>query len=156
MEEIKIKNIKNSKLKFLLASGGAISGIILGFQLIVDSESGSHTLVKQILGFVSIVFWLAMITWVLKKFHKLQYGLILDEKGILNNSDEIKNIYVSWDKIEKVDLLGENEQSKMGVYLKELAEYKSTIKSKGQIDQIKRNINMYGACLLYTSDAADE
>lgn len=158
MESVKIKKNQQSKLKFLLAIVGLISSLVVGFQLIWDSSSGgTNTDLKLVVGIITIIFWIAFGSWAINNYiKKLQFGIIVNDEGILNNSDEIENIFVSWEKVDEIKLLGDQKQSKIGILIKELPKYESSIKRKNQIKQIQKNIKVYGAPIIISPDKMDK
>lgn len=102
MKEIKIP-ISNKKVIFLIL--GALAFVLIGIWFVINPESLSSTRYRnpyiiQVVGIVSIAFFgLCFIFGLSKLFSKKFKGVIINEKGIDDNSSGISVGLVEWNDI---------------------------------------------------------
>lgn len=94
-----------SKTKLLISVGSASLFVVLGFYIILKgahSQEDFNPLLVQGIGFVSVVFFGAIAIFGSKKIFDRTPGLIVDNKGITDNSSGVCVGLIEWNDIAGV------------------------------------------------------
>lgn len=99
--------IKSSKTKFLLIITVAVIFIILGLFLVVNpnyfiSDIFRNSTVISITGFISIIFFSMCLILIIKVFVTKKISLIVNEKGIIDNSSYTSVGMIFWNDITSI------------------------------------------------------
>lgn len=114
--------IKLSKIKLVLLTLGALAFVIAGVHLFLNAESiafetqyrnsynRSNWIFRdpdliRILGFSSFSFFGLAIPYAIKKLFNKGFGLIIDEKGIYDNSSAVSAGLILWQDIIDINFL---------------------------------------------------
>lgn len=91
-----------SKTKLLISVGSASLFVVLGFYIILKgahSQEDFNPLLVQGMGFVSVVFFGAIAIFGSKKIFDRTPGLIVDDKGVTDNSSGVCVGLIGWKDI---------------------------------------------------------
>lgn len=94
-----------SKTKLFLTVCGAAIFVVLGFYMILrmaHDQDRFNPILLQGVGFVSVVFFGAIAIFGSKKLFTTSAGVIIDEKGIIDNSSGVSIGLIEWNDIEGI------------------------------------------------------
>ncbi|WP_378106641.1 STM3941 family protein [Chryseobacterium sp. sg2396] len=99
--------IKSSKTKFLLIITAAVIFIILGLFLVINpdyfiSNIFRNSIVISITGYISIIFFSICLILIIKVLVSKRISLVVDEKGIIDNSSYTSVGMISWNDITSI------------------------------------------------------
>lgn len=98
-----------SKGKLLLSSLGAFAFVAIGFWFVLDppSRTGSsmESVLIMVLGLVSILFFGGIALLVIRKLFDQRPGLVIDERGLMDNSGGLSAGQILWKDIEDISVL---------------------------------------------------
>lgn len=145
-----------SKIKMVLLFLGALLFVVLGFWLIFgsfESHSGSYSRYSYVkepairipVGVLSIVFFGLIGIFVFIKLFDSKPGLIINEKGIIDNSSGISVGLVLWSEIEEILIVENSKQKFIMLVLNNPQNYLSKIKNRFKRKATELNYKMYGA-----------
>ncbi len=97
--------IKRTLKQLVFALSGAIPFIYLGIQLTFYSSNYNNPFLAKIIGIANLVFWLGLLLWALYKYMFQNRMLIIDNNGIINNTDGTKNQLIKWNNVQAVKSL---------------------------------------------------
>lgn len=94
-----------SKTKLFFTVCGAMLFVVLGFYIILrmaHSQDKFNPLILQAIGFVSVVFFGAIAIFGSKKLFTASAGVVIDEKGIIDNSSGVSIGLIEWKDIKGI------------------------------------------------------
>tara|TARA_R110002096_G_scaffold410542_1_gene610295 strand:- start:1297 stop:1848 length:552 start_codon:yes stop_codon:yes gene_type:complete len=107
----------------------------------------------RIIGVVGIVFCGTTGVFFIKKLFDKKVGLIIDEKGITDNSSALSIGLIEWKDINGIELTQVNSIKFLRIGVKNPEEYISKAKNGIKAKIMKINMNMYGSPIYITSNS---
>jgi hypothetical protein len=146
-----------SKTKLLISVGSASLFVVLGFYIILKgahSQEDFNPLVVQGIGFVSVVFFGAIAIFGSKKIFDRTPGLIVDDKGITDNSSGVCVGLIEWNDIAGVSTSAVMTTKFLLIHVYNPEKYLAKVnKTKARI--MKANMKMAGTPLSISSTALE-
>ncbi|MDO5615679.1 MAG: STM3941 family protein, partial [Cruoricaptor ignavus] len=90
-----------SKKKLILTLMGSIVFVILGFWFLLNPPKGNTTF-AFIMGIFAVLFFGSTAIISLRKIFDRKVGLIINEKGIIDNSSGVSAGLIRWDEIQNI------------------------------------------------------
>lgn len=148
--------IKNSKTKLILMILGSLMFIILGIFLTINpdkSVSGifRNTSFIRIAGILSILFFGVCLILLLKSIFTNKFNLVINEKGIIDNSSYVSVGMVLWDDITSIKSISVMSTNFLIINVKDPNKYisiQNTMKKK----ILKRTLTTYGTPITISSN----
>ncbi|ASA25856.1 STM3941 family protein [Paenibacillus donghaensis] len=130
-----------SKSKLWLMVLGSLIFVALGVWLIKLYVRGAVTFLHAGLGVISILFFGACLLFVVVKLFDRAPAVILDQRGITDQSSFAAGGFIGWDDIEDIQLYQLSGQTMIGIQLKDPALYlKQQYGSKGRLMRINQGM----------------
>ena len=107
----------------------------------------------RIIGVVGIVFFCAAGIFGIKKLFDKKAGLIIDEKGITDNTSALSTGLIEWKDINGITLSQVNSIKFLRIGVKNPEKYISKAKNRIKAKLMKINMNMYGSPIFITSNS---
>ncbi|WP_294215788.1 STM3941 family protein [uncultured Chryseobacterium sp.] len=100
--------IKSSKTKLLLMMLGSLAFITLGLFFVGNPDNFisaifKNTIIISIIGFISIIFFSICLIFIIRYFFFKKINLIINEKGIIDNSSYTSVGMISWNDINSIN-----------------------------------------------------
>jgi hypothetical protein len=112
---------------------------------------GSETV--RIIGVVGIVFFCAASIFGVNKIFDKKAGLIIDNKGITDNSSALSIGLIEWKDINEIKLTQVNSIKFLMIGVNEPEKYISKARNRVKAKLMKINMNMYGSPIYITSNS---
>lgn len=147
-----------SKKKILLLFFGAVIFVIISIWFLLEPEQflslrrTNETLI-QIVGFAGIVFFGFCAVFTFKKLFDKKYGMIINENGIIDNSNATSVGLIKWTDIVRVRTEEVYSQKFILIDVKNPEEYIEHKKGKVGKVAMKANYNKYGTPISITSNS---
>ena len=107
----------------------------------------------RIIGVLGIVFFGAAGVFGIKKIFDKKVGLIIDKKGITDNSSALSIGLIKWKDINGIELSQVNSIKFLRIGVKNPENYISKAKNGIKAKLMKINMNMYGSPIYITSNS---
>lgn len=145
-----------SKSKLLLILLGGLAFVIIGVIFIINPERFvsarmSNPELLRLLGIASIVFFGALTMYAIKKLLGNPIGLVIDEEGIIDNTNAAGIGLIKWADITGLERVQVKSTKILLVHISNPEEYLNRTKGFKKL-LIKGNYNMYGTPLSITSN----
>jgi hypothetical protein len=146
-----------SKTKIVLMLIGALAFVALGSWFVLSPTTFKSTqwinpAFITIVGYVSILFFGLCAIFCIRKLTGNQPGLIIDEKGLIDNSSGLSAGHILWSDIEDVSVIEIHKQKLIMIHVKNPHDYivrhNNLVKRKG----LELNNKMYGTPLSISSN----
>lgn len=154
-----ITTFQLSKNKIILFLLGAITFVILGLYLFLNAEEVSNnTFLRtpfqiRFWSILSIAFFgLGTIYFLIIVFDK-KPGLILDSKGIIDNSSAVSIGFVEWKDIQKIQIINLMGQEMIAIHLKNEDQYLLKVKNPLKRWLLRTNSQSFGGILNISANA---
>jgi len=149
-------HIKLSKIKMTLLFFGSIMIVALGLWLVFgsfESHSGSnsrYSFVKEPVfrfpaGLLCVVFCGIIAVIIFIKLFDRNPGLIINEKGIIDNSSGLSAGLVLWSEIQKIEIVTINNQKLIMFTLNNPYDYLNKVTNRMKRKAMEINYKWYGA-----------
>ncbi len=147
-----------SKKKILLLFFGAVIIVIIGIWFLLEPEQflsirrTNETLIQTV-GISATIFFGFCAVFAFKKLFDKKYGLIINENGIVDNSNATSVGLIKWTDIVGVRIEEVYSQKFMLIDVKNPEEYIEQKKGKAGKVAMKANYNIYGSPISITSNS---
>ncbi len=147
-----------SKTKMLLLFLAAAIFVILGIFLVMNSEHLHSARLRnpeiiKILGIISVAFFGPCALFIAKKLFDKKAGLIIDEKGITDNSSATSVGLIEWTDIIGIETLQVASTKFIMLKTKEPEKYIEKAKNKFVKNTMKVNYKWYGSPISISSNS---
>lgn len=147
-----------SKAKTFLSLLGALLFVVLGFFFMIAPETFAttarpSTLLIQIIGFASILFFGLCLVFIAKSLFDTKPGLILDEYGITDNSSASSIGLIEWKDIEGIETIQIASTKLLIIYTNQPEKYIQRAKSGLIRTVMQTNYKSYGSPISISSTA---
>jgi hypothetical protein len=143
-----------SKRKMTLLLIGALAFVAIGLLFMISPPEVNHTNRRAALfnpvfllfiGSASVLFFgFCAVFFSIKLFDKKQ-GLIINQKGIIDNSSGLSVGLVLWSDIQKIEIITVNNQKFIMFILKKPQDYLNKITNQLKRKGMEINLKLYGA-----------
>lgn len=155
-----IKNDKQieiplSKIKMILMFIGALAFIAIGMWFIIDPPEMSYRSGRRaifgnpdflfIIGVISILFFGFVAVFIFKKLFDKKAGLIINQKGIVDNSSGLSIGLILWSDIQGIETIKVNNQKFIMLILKNPQNYLDKVTNKLKRKGMEVNCKWYGS-----------
>lgn len=155
-----IKNDKQieiplSKIKMILMFIGALAFIAIGMWFIIDPPEMSYCSGRRvifgnpgflfIIGVISILFFGFVAVFIFKKLLDKKAGLIINQKGIIDNSSGLSIGLILWSDIQGIETIKVNNQKFIMLILKNPQNYLDKVTNKLKRKGMEVNCKWYGS-----------
>lgn len=146
-----------SKKKLVFASIGSILFIFLGLQFIVNPERYISYLFKSkdlitIIGYISLLFFSLCLMFISYKFFDKKPGLIINDAGIIDNSNFASVGLIEWNEIKRIRTQQVMSNRFILIDVKNPEKYIQG-NSKLKAHLMKASLKMYGTPISITSNS---
>ncbi|QIY90532.1 STM3941 family protein [Chryseobacterium gallinarum] len=148
--------IKGSKTKLTLMLLAALIFVSLGLFFVTNPDKFISAIFKnaffiRIVGIASILFFGLCLIFLTKSFFTKKINLIINEKGIIDNSSYVSVGMIFWDDITSIERIDVMSTKFLVIYVKDPEKYiniQSNIKKK----LLQRNLKTYGSPISISSN----
>jgi len=146
-----------SKSKIILMLFGALIFIAIGLWFVIspptidNSYWGNPTKIA-IVGYASILFFGLCAFFIFRKLFDNKPGLILDNKGLIDNSSGLSAGHILWTDIEKISVIEIHGQKLIMLHVINPQHYIKSQKSSFKRKGMELNSKMYGTPLCITTN----
>ncbi|WP_445383001.1 STM3941 family protein [Robiginitalea sp. IMCC43444] len=150
--------IQLSKTKILLLLSGAIAFVVLGTLLAMNPEPFRSPLFRnpetiRIAGIVAVGFFGLCLIFIAKKLFDQKAGLIIDQKGITDNSNSTSVGLIEWDDISDIGTIQVASTKILMLETDKPDKYINRAKNGISKRALKANHKMYGSPLSIVSNS---
>jgi len=157
---IKKIEIQISKNKLFLGIGASILFVILGIELFINANDFQNNSIGMLrnpmiiksIGIIASLFFGTTGIYGLKKIFDKKAGLIIDEKGITDNSNASSIGLIEWNDITEIKTKQVMSTKFLLIEVKNPEEYIKKAKNRMKAKLMKTNMKMYGTPLSITSN----
>lgn len=146
-----------SKTKLLLLLLGSLTFVALGLWFVIAPPTinnhfrGNPTKIA-IVGYASIIFFGLCAFAFIRKFSTKGPGLIIDDKGLSDNSSGVSGGQILWSDISNISVIEIHRQKIIMLQVNNPKDYINRQTSKFKKKMMEMNYNMYGSPLSITSN----
>ncbi len=146
-----------SKTKIILLLLGGLVFVIAGILLTINPEEFISSIMRspqiiRIGGIIAVLFFGTGSVYVIRKLFDKQMGLIIDEEGIIDNTNALGLVFIRWTDIKKIKTEQVASTKFLLIYTKNPDKYLNRIKGFKRKLMEGNNI-MYGTPLSITSNS---
>ncbi len=157
MKTINQIQIPLSKLKIVLMLIGALAFVLLGLWCVLEPASfttsyRTSTTKITIAGYASIIFFGICAAFLIHKLFDTKPGMIIDDKGLIDNSSGSASGYIFWNDIENISVMEIRRQKLILLHIKNPQDYISRQKSLFKRKNMALCNKMYGTPLSITAN----
>ncbi|MBZ4042404.1 STM3941 family protein [Flavobacterium hibisci] len=145
-----------SKTKMIFAFTGSLIFVGLGIWFLVNqSKIGTPILYNQrtIFGIASILFFGLVVITILRKFLDQKAGLMINPKGIVDNSSGLSVGMILWTDIQEITVLQVRNQKFLVIIVKNPQEYIDKMSNSIKRNVMKINYKSYGSPISISANA---
>lgn len=140
--------IQTSKIKLLLIFLGCIGFLALSYYLFNYPENFTsyryrNPKVVKVVGVIGMLFFLIVLLYVPKKLFDKKPGLIIDEKGIIDNSSAVNVGFIAWSEVKYLKTISVNSTQFLLIYVNNSERYLEGF-NKIKRMMLKTNNRIYG------------
>ncbi|MDO5616710.1 MAG: STM3941 family protein, partial [Cruoricaptor ignavus] len=133
-----------SKKKLTLILMGSIAFVILGFWFMLNPPKGNATF-AFIIGIFAVLFFGLTAIISLRKILDRKSGLIINEKGIIDNSSGVSVGLIRWDEIQNIKTLQVTGQKFLILILNNPEKYLNKVTNPMKRNLMSLNYKSYGS-----------
>lgn len=148
--------IKSSKTKLTLLLFGSLLFVFLGILFLSNPDKFSSAIftsktVIQIVGAMAILFFGLCLIILLKSFFTKKFNLIINEKGIIDNSSFVSVGMISWDDITSIKSINVLSTKFLIIHVKDPNKY---LNNQGSMKRkmLQRTLSTYGTPISISSN----
>lgn len=154
MKTNKQVEIPLSKFKIVLMLIGALTFVSIGLWFVINPPTlkfrNPATIASA--GYASIVFFGICALLLIRKLFDDNPGLIIDNKGLIDNSSGLSTGYISWSDIENISVIKIHRQKLILLHVKNPQEFITNQKSLFKRKNMELSTKMYGTPLSITAN----
>lgn len=113
--------IKFSKSKLVFIFLGSLFFVLFGLNILYNHKEYDYFLI--LVGFISVVFFGFSLVFSLDRIFTKVPGLIINEKGIVDNSSGVKAGFIPWQDIIKIDITTVGNNSFVNLIVRDPKKY---------------------------------
>lgn len=148
--------IRSSKTKLILLILFSLSFIFFGLLLIINPDKFVSAIFRnvifiQIAGLAALLFSAFCLILLIKSFLTKKFNLIINEKGIIDNSSYLSVGMITWDDVTSIKTINVMSTKFLLIHVKNPNNY---VNSQSGIKRsiLKRNIKSYGTPISISSN----
>lgn len=156
-KSIQTIEIELSKKKLLLMLIGSLAFVAIGLWFIISPPISSNSfktnpIILAVSGYASILFFGVCAIFLFKKLADNKLGLIIDQKGITDNSSGVSAGEILWCDIEDISVIKIHSQNIIMMQIKNPQDYIDRQTSPFKRRLMQMNYKMYGSPVSLTSN----